>query len=314
MPHRWRWLVLAAIGVVGAPPSPVAGEPPAEVASGDSIAGAEPIAGADSSAALRPRPRAYAREDTMRIAATFPVEVTAKRVSLEEILQRCIDAEKRKYEGVDDIQFTMVEKVILHYGSPDDPNAKQTVHEVVQRVYRRQPDLVRSVHLGEREYTVKDGRVEPRDEEEEAPVRVDVGTDRSALTDLPFFFEDLSDYRFAIAERIILEDRVLYRITFNPCSDFKPRPKGEFWIDTTDFEIFHMDLTFMENVPVPVVLKGVDHLAIEKKRIGDLWVYARIRLRKIPFVKIPQAAEIVVVFSDYAVNQGLTREDFEVGE
>jgi hypothetical protein len=286
--------------------------------SGAGAAEAESAA-ADTSVIFRSY-RTYAREDTLEVPLTYIygeyVEVEARRVSLDEIIRRCIAAEKTKYDGVEDIQFTISEKTVLHYGDVDDADARRTVHESVSRIYRKRPDFFKEVELSSREYTIErssGGELVRTDEESEAAVKV--RSAREELVDLPFFFEDLSDYRFNIVERRDLEDRVLYRIRFKPRSDFKPLPTGEFWVDTTDFQIFHTDMRFTENVPVPLILKAVDHVSIQMRRLDDRWVWdrltARVTLRKIPLIKIPRVAEIVVEFDDYAVNQGIVADIFE---
>jgi len=272
----------------------------------------------DSLALYRTYDRRYIREDTLDVPFTYiyrdDIEVTAKRLSLEEILERCIESEKHQYDAVDDISFRITERAVMFYGKPEDPLAKRTIHESISRVYRKQPDHMRVAELSEREYTLeeKGGVLVRTDEKNE--VELDVHSTSMELSDIPFFFEELSDYEFGIEERVDLEDRVLYRISFVPRSDFDPLPKGEFWIDTADFRIFHTDLTFMDNVPVPLILKGVDHASIEMKRVDDIWVYdritARVQLRKLPFVPIPRQVEIVVAFDEYEINRGLALDVF----
>ena len=79
---------------------------------------------------------------------------------------------------------------------------------------------------------------------------IDRGMDPDVfLPRFTFFFEDLSDYSFDIHERVDLEDRVLYRIGYKPRSDFATLPEGEFWVDTTDFQVVHVQLSWSKNVP-----------------------------------------------------------------
>jgi len=264
--------------------------------------------------------RTYAKEDPSPAVVFGEIVVEARRLSLEEILRLCIDAEKDKYAGVEDVTFTTTEKVVVHYGKADEDEHRTEIYEEVSRVYRKRPDLSREVSLGHREIGTKDGAENDRegngDERDEGgrTIAIGVGSGTDAFTDLPFFFEDLSDYRFRIIDREDLETRVLYHLAFEPRSDFLARPSGEFWIDTTDFQIFHATLRWTENLPVPVLLKGLDYVAIEKKRVGPLWVYdrvsGRVKLRKIPLVELPSEVEFCVTFSDYALNQGLSAELF----
>lgn len=261
--------------------------------------------------------RTYAREDTLALP-TFVygkwVEVEATRVSLDEILRRCIDAEKRTLSGVEDLQCTMLETTIQFFGDPDDPAGKRTVTEEVSRLYRKQPDLNLTVTLSKREYDVEGGKQKAaKNDDQEVELRV--GSAREELSSLPFFFEDLSAYAFAIDERTDLADRVLYRIRFDPRSDFEPLPSGYFWIDTTDFRIFHTELWFENSVPIPLILKDIEHFAIEMVKIEGQWVpqrmAGRIRLRNIPLIPMPRVVDIVVTFDEYVFNQGLDAALFE---
>lgn len=266
--------------------------------------------------------RTYADEDTVRVPVFMfnqEVEVSARRMSLEEIIETCVDAEHNKYDNIDDMQFTITEKAIQYFGDADDPRTKREIDEEIVRVYRKQPDHGRIVRLADRNYVLEsngDGELvkQDKDDDLEAKVEVNVTETREELADLPFFFEDLDDYRFKIIERVDLDERVLYNISFKPRSEFKALPTGEFWLDTTDFQIFHANLSWTKNVPVPLLLRGIDFFSIEKKRVDGYWVYdriaGRVQLRRIPFAPIPRTIEIQVTFDDYAINQGIPDDVF----
>jgi hypothetical protein len=273
----------------------------------------------------RPAPRTYAKEDPQPAVVFGEIVVEASRLSLDEILEHCIEAEKNKYRDLDDIAFTATEKVVVHYGKVGDEAHRRDVFEEVSRCYHKRPDLSRNVSLGRRETSTEDGK--PREDEtgghedegdnasegdekgEGNEIAISVGSGTDAFTDLPFFFEDLSRYRFDILDRKDLEARVLYHIAFEPRSDFLQLPSGRFWVDTADFQIFHASLKWTDNLPVPILLKGLDYVAIEKKRVGDHWVYdrvsGRVKLRKIPLVKLPSEVEFSVVYDEYALNEGI---------
>lgn len=272
----------------------------------------------DSLDLYRTYDRRYIREDTLEVPFTYiykhEIETIADRLTLAEILKRCIASEKHQFDDVEDISYRLTEKAVFFFGDPKAPLTKRSIHEEISRVYRKQPDHMRVAALSSREYTLeaKDGVLVKTDEKDH--VEIDVSSTREELTNLPFFFEDLDDYDFGIEERVDLEDRVLYRISFAPRSDFDALPTGEFWIDTTDFRIFHTDLRFTDNVPLPLILKAVEHASIEMRRVNDLWVYdrvsARVLLRKLPFVPLPVVVDVVVVFDDYAIDRGLSLDVF----
>ncbi len=316
-PMRWRCRCTLPVTLLV-----IASLLPLTIAQGaEAPAGLSPdgeTAAPDSSVIFRSY-RTYAREDTIEIPLTYIygeyVDVEARRVSLEEIIDRAIEAERTRYDDVDDMQFTMTEKAVAFYGSSGDTTIKREFMEGVTRCYVKQPDMHTCIQLGERKRTSELEGGEMKLEEEEPDIEVAVSTGRSDLTDLPFFFSELSDYDFEIVERHDLEERVLYRISFTPRSDFKPRPTGEFWIDTHDFRIFYIWMKFDKNVPVPIFLKAVDHVAIEMERIDGFHVYKRIsfkvRLRKIPLIGLPPLIEGTVTFDDYVFNQGLPDDIFE---
>jgi len=279
----------------------------------------------DSVEIYRSYTQTYASEDTLPIYVyDATVEVSAKRMSLEEIIELCIEAEKKKYDDVEDAQFTTTERAVLIFGDADDPDAKREIEEEITRTYVSRGGKVVTVPLHSDHYVLErddEGTLvrKPKDEDEDGAddeVEVRVEAANEALVDLPFFFEELEDYDFEIRERRQADGRVLYRIAFTPRSDYAPLPTGEFWIDTHDFQLFHVDLTFMDNVPAPLFLKGIDFFSIEKKRVEGRWVYdrimGRVQLRKIPFVPIPQSVELLVQFDDYRVNQGVGLD--EIGE
>lgn len=275
----------------------------------------------DSVDIYRSYTQTYASEDTLPIYVyDGTIEVSAKRMSLEEIIALCIEAEENKYADIEDTQFTTTERAVLTYGDVDDPDAKREVEEEISRTYIKRGGKAVTVLLHTDKYELErgdDGAVVKKRKDEENPgsdesdqeVEVRVESASDALFDVPFFFRELEEFHFEIRERRQAEARVLYRIAFTPRSDYAPLPTGEFWIDTHDFQLFHIDLTFLDNVPAPIILKGIDYLSIEKKRLDERWVYDRImgraQLRKIPFVPIPQTIEFLVQFDDYRTNQGL---------
>jgi hypothetical protein len=274
-------------------------------------ASAQPVgdsAPADSSEFFRTyrNYRTYAVEDTLppQYRSRQETLVTAPRVTLDEIIARAIDAEKNKYGNIDEISFTATTRVVEHYGSPGDDDYRRKVNESVDHVVHTQ-ETMQAVSLGERTFAL-DGAGNPEPSEVETNVEVAVESAREGLTYLPHFFEDRSRYRFEIVQRELLDDRVLYDIRFDPRSDFDALPSGHFWIDTTDFQIFHTEMQFLKNVPFPLLLKGVDHVAIENRREYGYWVLhrvsARVQLRNVPLVKIPDLVELAISFDDFAIN------------
>jgi hypothetical protein len=55
-------------------------------------------------------------------------------------------------------------------------------------------------------------------------------------------------------------------------------PSGRVWVDTKDFVIVRQEIEFRQS-PVPLVLKDIKHLVVERARAGDFWVMSRVLMR-----------------------------------
>ena len=84
-------------------------------------------------------------------------------------------------------------------------------------------------------------------------------------------------------------------------------PSGRVWVDTKDFVILRQELEFRQS-PVPLLLKNIRHMVVERTQAGDFWVMSRVLLRielTIPIPKFGQSFDFAMAFSDYTVNSGL---------
>jgi hypothetical protein len=105
-----------------------------------------------------------------------------------------------------------------------DPNRRR-FFEQRSRINFKRPDRQLRLRLAEREYGDQKEREETRSR---ARVNVEVD-DALDFASAPFYLEDIDSYSYAIRERQIFPDRVLYAVDFHPRSEFDALPSGTFW-------------------------------------------------------------------------------------
>lgn len=247
--------------------------------------------------------RQLAREDTVPIYVLGEwVDVRGHRPTLEEILGWCIEHEKNRFAPVHDVTYIERLQTLVLF-DPGDPKARRIVTESVSRVYGEVPeDRWTRISLGSRTYDSKE-------DDPEVELQAEARETQRSIADLPFFFQDLSDYRFEIQDRKILSDRVLYRIGFEPRSEFASAPTGNFLVDTADYQILRAELSLTENVPYPLIVKGVDHVILDRKKVEDVWVTDRVRaqisLRKPLGIPFPRMIQTDLQIEDLRLDQGV---------
>jgi hypothetical protein len=254
-----------------------------------------------SLAAAAPSPGpTLATEDTMHTQVP-EVLVTAPRVTLAEILDRVARGEARRDSLLEDQVFTATLQIVRLDGDRQVP-----LQETVARVYKKRPDFARSVVL--KHWT-------PKSDEHEH-VEVDFRADMSEeVVNFAFRPEARRDFKYHIVGRDIVGDHVIYRIAFEPRSPIDRAPSGVVWVDTNDFVIVRQEVSFTRS-PVPLILKDVNRMVIERKRVQGHWVLSRVLLRAemtIPLPKIGRAFDVTLRFDDYAINQGLDDSIFKTG-
>ncbi|MCA9727413.1 MAG: hypothetical protein KC729_07005 [Candidatus Eisenbacteria bacterium] len=247
--------------------------------------------------------RQIAREDTMPVDYVFGdwVDTRDQRPTLEEILGWCIEHEKNRFASVHDISYRERTRNLVLF-DPDDPKARRVVTESVAQVFAEQPNRTMRIDLGERVW-------DSDEDEPDVEVKSEVQDVQATLSDLPFFFEDLSAFRFEIQDRRILPDRVLYRIGFQPRSDFSDAPEGSFLVDTGDYQILRAELSMTRNVPYPIILRSIEPIVLERKKHGEVWmidhVQAIIHLRRPLGLHLPRQIQIEMQVEDLRINEGI---------
>src|SRR5262249_14860112 len=82
---------------------------------------------------------------------------------------------------------------------------------------------------------------------------------------------------------------------------------GRVWVDTKDFVIVRQEIEFRQS-PVPLILKDISRMVVERERAGDFWVLSRAMIRMeltIPIPKFGRSFDFAMALSDYTVNSDL---------
>ena len=244
-------------------------------------------------------------EDTMRTEVP-EVLVRAPRVTLDEILSRVARGEARRESLMTDQTFTVTIRVVGRVEDPKKP-PKLLVENVV-RVYKKRPGKVRSVLL--RNY-----RPKPDKKGDDPDIQIRTGMDEE-IVNFAFRPEARRDYRYRIVGRDFVGGHLIYRIAFEPRSPLDPsQPSGTVWVDTNEFVIVRQEVRF-DRSPIPLFLKEINRMVIERQRVEDHWVLKRVLLRaetSIPFPQIGRTFDFGIFYDDYAVNTGLPDSLFAAG-
>lgn len=256
-----------------------------------------PAAGAAPGAPDR-RP-VLAVEDTMRTEVP-EVLVNARRVTLAEMLDRVAAGEARRDSLLRDQSYQLTIRTVGHAADGKGP---KLVEETVSRVYLRKPDQSRTVRL--REWKAKP----PKEPGPRAEVRVEAGRAmREDIVDFAFQPSARRNYKYRIVGRQIVGDHVIYRIAFEPRSALDvAEPSGEVWVDTRDDVIVRQEIAFRRS-PVPMFLRGIDRMVVERRQVGGFWVLARVLARVRTTIPIPQygtSMDFSMQLTDHTINTGL---------
>jgi hypothetical protein len=282
-PRRARRHVVAAFGALL----------PAVLAAGPAAFAAPPQPG------MRPPGPTVAVEDTMHTDVS-EVLVRAPRVTLDEILDRVARGEARRDSLLHDQSFTATLRVVRNTAGKGTP---ELFAESVTKVYKRKPDGVRTIRL--RNYEKYPDKKHPDDDSVDSDFSPGMGEE---MVNFAFRPENRRNFRFSIEDRKLLGDHLLYTLRFEPRSALAVyEPSGRVWVDTKDFVILRQELEFRQS-PVPLLLKSIRHMVVEREQAGDFWVMSRMLVRielTIPIPKFGQSFDFAMTLSDYTVNSGL---------
>ena len=222
----------------------------------------------------------------------------APRVTLDEILDRVARGEARRESLMTDQSFTVSVRMVRDVKSRT--REPRLVEETVWRVYRKQPDKVRSVLLRRRE--AKAGRTDTNVDINFSP---GMGED---IVNFAFRPDARDRYRYRIIGRDLVGGHLIYRIAFDPTSDLEPfAPNGVVWVDTNEFVIVREEVRFRRS-PIPLVMKSIDRMVVERERVRGHWVLSRVLLRSeltFPAPTIGRSFDVAILYRDYQINAGL---------
>jgi len=252
-------------------------------------------------AATVPTPT-LATEDTMYTQLP-EVLVSAPRITLDEIIDRVARGEARRESLLTDQSFTATFRVarVGQKGKPDE-----LVAETVARVYRKKPDKVRTVMI--RTW---------RSNKKRDAVAIEFRPNMSEeIVNFAFRPEGRRDYKFHIAGRDVRGGRVVYRIAFEPRAPVDLLPRGTVWVETSDFVIVRQEIEFARS-PVPLFIKDVKRMVVERTRADDLWVLSRVLVRlegTLPLPVVGKVFDVSLRFDDYEINHGIEDAFFKEGQ
>lgn len=249
---------------------------------------------------------------TMAIEDTLHTEVPevlvrAPRVTLDEILDRVASGEARRESLLTDQSFTVSVRVTRDVKSKT--REPRLVEESVWRVFRKQPDQVRSVLLRRREARARRGG----DANFNVNFSAGMGED---VVNFAFRPDARDRFRYRIVGRDVVGGHLIYRIAFEPRSALDPfGASGVVWVDTNDFVIVREELSFRRS-PVPLALKSIDRMVVERTRVHGHWVLGRVLMRAeltLPMPAVGKSFDIAIQYRDYRINTGLDDAVFRTG-
>lgn len=229
------------------------------------------------------------------------VLVRAPRVTLDEILDRVARGEARRDSLLKDQSFTATLRVMRNTVGNKTPTL---FFESVSRVYKKKPDRMRAIELRKFE-AEPDKKSDDGDDAVDADFSPNMGED---IVNFAFQPANRRNFKFTIEDRRLLGDHLLYTLRFEPRSALAVyEPSGRVWVDTKDYVIVRQELDFRQS-PVPLFLKGIRRLVVERTQANGFWVMSRMMVRielTVPLPKFGRAFDFAMAMSDYTVNSGL---------
>jgi outer membrane lipoprotein-sorting protein len=254
-------------------------------------------------ALLLAAPVAHAQGPSLAVEDTMTTEVSevlvrAPRVTLNEILDRVARGEARRDSLLKDMSFTATLRFMRN---TEGKKAPELLAESVSKVYKKKPDMVRSVKLRQYDkYPEKDG---------DGMVENDFSPSMGeTIVNFALRPENRRSYKFTIEDRKLLGDHLIYTLSFEPRSSLAAgEPSGRLWVDTREFVIVRQEIEFRSS-PVPLFLKSIKRMVVERQRSGEFWVLSRALVRMeltVPMPRIGKTFDFGLSFTDYAINTGL---------
>lgn len=237
------------------------------------------LASAHAAVAGPPRPSfARAAADTIPLAGTWAdtVVVEGPRVSIAEVVRRIGERMAADEERMGSHAWTRITRVIARPREGDDGERDRTEYEVVERVRVGREGDVQQVRVRQVERRFKGGvlATEKVDDEVESH-----WNEIAATTEVMPFALEGDAYTYEIAGRHLVEDHLIYEVRFAPRSRFAALPSGTVWLDWSDYVIRRLEASFRDVVPMPLFLRAIPWVSVQRERCGAFWVVGEVSVR-----------------------------------
>jgi hypothetical protein len=276
-------------------------------------AAAGPILALGLFAAPTVAPRSQtAREDSVRtwfpttvVTTTEPIIVHGRSITVREVVQRAMQGERKKLSGHADATYRVTAHIAMVW--PE----RKVVQTQVYRVYGDSTGYQRRVLLAAREehFNKKEGDwvFDKTDEGGYEDYRID-DDDISRFTRIPVYLERDEEFDFALMERTLEADRVVFHVRFKPKSDFSEMPRGDIWIDSRGFHVIHEIYEFTNN-PMPMLIKGFRRISLQWMPLpGGEWVpkqlAGEVDFRRGPMGFVPSMISFKQIWEDFRFDLG----------
>jgi len=87
------------------------------------------------------------------------------------------------------------------------------------------------------------------------------------------------------------------------------------WVETSDFVIVRQEIEFARS-PVPLFIKDVKRMVVERTHADGLWVLSRVLVRlegTLPLPVVGKVFDVSLRFDDYEINHGIEDAFFKEG-
>lgn len=242
--------------------------------------------------------------DTVAVAGatTDTIRVTAPRLRVSEVVRRIGERMRDEERRMGALSVTQLSRVVVHHDDEPDSLGRRTEYDDAQRLTVDRDGEQRNVRVYRIERKYERGKlVEEKPDAE--PEQEWAESARRQAMDMPFLLTSGGRYRYAILERTLIGEHLVFKIGFEPKDGFRPGIAGVVWIDYDDFVIRRMEGRLSGASPAPMFLADVPHFTWRQKREGDYWVTdeltAEIVLRKLPL--LPRRITIRVALRDWDI-------------
>ena len=232
------------------------------------------------------------------------VLVSAPRVTVGEVIAAI--GRRMEYDNgrIADYEYTTLITQVLR-DQPGVNGGDYQVDEIALRFHHDRERGDQRVKLWERTRKYRDHELASDETDDELKADF-MPPDDQVIGALPFAPDGASRYNYAIEDRQLVGNNLIYRIGFVPRSRFEALPSGTIWVDYSNWVIRKVEAAMTGAVPYPMFLESVPVYRYSQERFGEYWfpteVYMQINLRRLPLVPMPDNIEVRVSLRDIVIN------------